>query len=64
MDRYYYLNSSNMNFYFNFDKLNMLNHMAYNNYCFDNNHWHITKNKFIILILISEFYHILVQKSP
>jgi len=48
MDSNQLLNSSDMNYYFNYDKLNMLNHRANNNYCFHNNDHHITKNKFTI----------------
>ncbi len=57
-DRYQYLNNSDMKYYCNFGKLNMFNHMANNNYCFDNNHRHITKNKFTIFDCNQDMIHL------
>ena len=45
-DCYQLLNSSNMNYYFNFNNLNMLIHMANNNCYLYNNHFHTITNMF------------------
>ena len=37
-----------MNYYFDFDKLSMFDHMVNNNYYFDNNLKHIIENRFTI----------------
>ena len=57
-DTYQYLNKSNMNYYYNFDKSSMINHIANNYYCFHNNAHHITKNKFTIFDCNQDMNHL------
>jgi len=54
-ESYLYLDSSNINNLFNFYKLSIINHIANNNYYFENNHSNIIFNRFTKFFLLYIF---------